>query len=127
MATQFARLRPLGSHQGFDCQLGAQPGQTSREFVEVDCCAGPQPFQFDFRQASQQELSEAEDMFDQGKRRLGDAQALVVFLLGRVASHLGRELFALRGVGVSAGGAPPLLLGETQRGFSGQPLQAPQR
>ena len=71
MVAQFARVRPLGLLQGFDLQRGAQAGQASREFVEVDGGAGPQPFQFDFGQASQQELSEADDMFDQGERRLG--------------------------------------------------------
>ena len=97
MVAQFARVRPLGLLQGFDLQLGAQAGQASREFVEVDGGAGPQPFQFHLGQASQQELSEAEDMFDQGERRLGDAHALVVLLAGLFAAHLRRELFTLLG------------------------------
>ena len=111
MVAQFAQARPPGLLQGFDLQLGAQAGQASREFVEVDGGAGPQPFQFDFGQASQQELSEAEDMFDQGERRLGDAHPLVVLLPCRVAAHLRRELFALRSVGVATDGASALVAG----------------
>ena len=95
-------------HFGF--QFGAQSCHTSRKFVEVDCCASPQPFQFDFVEASQQELSEANDMFDQGERRLGNPHPLIVFLFRGVFSHLGGKLVALRCVGVSTDGATTLVV-----------------
>ena len=107
--TQFTQAPSISSVKGLGLQIAAHPGQASCEFVEVDCSAGPQPFQFNFFQASQQELSEAKDMFDHSERCLGDPHALIVFLFGGVFSHLGRKFVALRSMCVSTDGTPPFV------------------
>src|SRR5262249_55279914 len=85
---------------------GAETPQISCQLVEIESCAGPQPFRFDFRQTSQQELPEAPSIFDEAECRFGNFHPLIVDrpCFGRL--HLGSETFAIVGVHVTPHGAP---------------------
>ena len=94
-----ARLHRFAGDQGGE--LRPQPQQASHQLVEVHGEACPLPFGLDLVQASQQELPEAQDLFDERERRLRNSHSLVIDFLVRGVGHLQRQAFAIRCVDVT--------------------------
>jgi hypothetical protein len=94
----------------------AQTLNASHQFVEVHCKARPPPLRLNFFKAAQQELPEAQHLFDQAKRGLRYPHPLVVlFLVGRI-THLRCQTLPFRSVNVTSHRASRLVsFGHTLR------------